>query len=97
MEAVAVDHLAVAEREHLHGGLVSVDREPDDVRRPDGALVGRLPVGEVPDREEPVPVARSLLEALVRGCLAHAHLELALNRSACRPERKPMTPSTIFS
>ena len=79
MEAVAVDHLPVAEREHLHGRLVAVDREPDDVDRPDVSPVGRLPVGEVADREEAVPVARGLLEALVRRCLAHALLELALD------------------
>ena len=80
VEAVAVDHLPVAEREDLHGRLVAVDREPDHVDRPDVAPVGRLPLGEVPDREEPVPVARRLLEALVRRRLAHPLLELALDR-----------------
>ena len=80
VEPVAVDHLPVAQRKDLHGGLVAVDREADDVDRPDVAPVRRLPVGEVTDREEPVPVARGLLEALVGRGLAHALRELGLDR-----------------
>ena len=80
VESVAVDHLAVAQREDLHRRLVAVDREPDDVDRPDVAPIGRLPVGEVPDREQPVPVARGLLEALLRPQLPHPLGELRLDR-----------------
>ena len=53
---------------------------PDHVDRADRALVGRLPLGEVADREEPVPVARRVLEALLGGGLAHPALELPLDR-----------------
>src|SRR2546430_16412693 len=79
MEAVAVNHLSVAERDHLHRGLVAVDRQPDDVHGPDGSPVRRLPLDEVPHREETVPIARGLLEALVVRGPAHALLELALD------------------
>ena len=93
VEPVAVDHLPVAQREDLHGGLVAVDREADDVDRPDVAPVRRLALREVPDREEPVPVARGLLEALVGGGLAHP-LRRARAWIVCvSPERNPMTPS----
>ena len=80
VEPVAVDHLAVAQREDLHRGLVPLDREPDHVDRPHRALLRRLPLREMPDREQPVPVARRLLEALVRGGLLHPLLELAQDR-----------------
>ena len=90
VEAVAVDHLPVAQREDLDGSLVAVDREPDDVHRPDVAPVGRLPVGEVSDREEAVSIARRLLEALVRRGLAHP-LGRAPPGSVCvSPERNPI-------
>ena len=65
MEAVAVDQLSVAEREDLDDGAVSLVRDADHVDRPDGRLVGALPLGEVPDREEPVSEAGRLLEALL--------------------------------
>ena len=42
--------LPVAEREHLHGGAIAFDGEPDHVDRPDRALVGGLPLGEAVDR-----------------------------------------------
>ena len=80
VERVAVDHLAVTQREDLHRRSIALDREPDDVDRADRPLVGRLPIGEMPDREEPVPVARGLLEALAGRCLLHPLLELALDR-----------------
>ena len=47
---------------------------------PHAALLGGLPLGEVPDREQPVAVARRLLEALRLGRLAHPRLEPALDR-----------------
>ena len=80
MEPVAVDHLPVAQREDLHGRLVATDREPDDVHGAHVAPVGGLPIREVPDREEPVPIARGLLEALLGGGLAHALRQLGLDR-----------------
>ena len=80
MEAVAVDHPAVPQREHLDRSLVAVDGEPDDVDAPDRPPVGCLPLAEMPDGVEAVSVARRLLEALVGRCLAHALLELALDR-----------------
>ena len=44
------------------------------------APVGGLPLGEVPDREQAVAVARRVLEALVRRGVEHLLLELALDR-----------------
>ena len=93
VEPVAVDHLPVTQREDLDGCLVAVDREPDDVHRSDVAPVRRLPVGEMADREEPVPVARGLLEALVGRRLAHALGRARPGWSCVSPERKPTTPS----
>ena len=84
MEPVAIDHLPVAEREDLDGGLLAVHDEADDVHAADRPPVRGLALAQVPDRVEPVPVARGLLEALVRRGLAHALLELALDRSRCR-------------
>ena len=80
VEAVAVDQLPVAQREELHRGPIAVDRDPDRVDRPDRPLVRRLPLGEVADREETVPVARRLLEALVLGRQLHLPLQLAHDR-----------------
>ena len=60
---------------------------------PIDAPLGRLPLGEVLDREQPVAVARRLLEPLVRGRLAHLPLELALGSAASSPERNSITPS----
>src|SRR5207302_8438670 len=48
--------------------------------RPDGALVGRLPLGQVLHGKEPVSVARRLLEPLPRGGVAHLPLEVAEDR-----------------
>jgi hypothetical protein len=79
VEPVAVDHLPVAEGEDLHRCLVAVDREPDDVHRPDVAAVRSLPVGEVANGEQSVAVARRLLEALVGCGLAHALRQLCLD------------------
>ena len=75
-----VDHLAAAEREDLHGRPVALDGDADHVDRADRAPVGGLPLGEVLDREEPVPVARRVLEALLGGGLAHLPLQLAQDR-----------------
>ena len=50
VEREAVDEPAVAEREQLHGGAVSLDGEPDHVDRPDRTLVGRLALGQALDR-----------------------------------------------
>ena len=80
VEAVAVDHLPVAEREDLHRGLVAAERDPDHVDAPHRAPVRGLPLAQMLDREEPVAVAGGLLEALVRGGLAHPFLQLALDR-----------------
>ena len=80
MEPVAVDHLPVSQREDLDGCPVARDREPDDVDRADGPLVGRLPLGEVADREEPIPIAGGVLETLFRRGLPHPLLQLALDR-----------------
>ena len=79
MEPVPVDHLPVAQREDLHGRLVAADREPDNVDRAYVAPVGGLAIREVPDREEPVPVACGLLEALFGRGLAHALRQLGLD------------------
>src|SRR5439155_23821018 len=46
----------------------------------DRAAVGRLALREMADREQPVPVARRLLEALVLGRLPHRLLELPMDR-----------------
>ena len=87
VEAVAVDHLPVAERKDLNCRAVVCDREPDHVHRPHGPPVGRLPLGEVPDREQAVAVARRLLEPLVAGSLSHPLLELVLDgRGVTRQE-----------
>ncbi len=80
VERVAVDHLAVAQREDLHRRALAVGREPDHVDRPDGSPVGRLALGQMTDREEAVAVAGGLLEALVLGRLLHLALQLALDR-----------------
>ena len=88
VEPVAVDHLPVAQREDLHRRLAPVDRETDDVHLvPTASLVGRLALGQVPDREEPVAVPRRLLEALVRRRLAHPLLEFPLDRP-CLPAQE---------
>ncbi len=71
MEAVAVDHLPVAEREDLHRRTVALDRQPDHVHGSDRPLFRRLPLGEVPDGEEAVSIPRGLLEALLVCCLLH--------------------------
>ena len=80
MEAVAVDQLPVPQREDLHRRPVALSRDPDHVDRPDRPLVRRLPLGEVPHREQPIPVPSRLLEALVLGRLPHLLLELAQDR-----------------
>ncbi len=80
VKGVPVDELAVAEREDLHGREVARDRDPDHVDGADRALVGRLALGEVPDREQSVPVPGRVLEALGRSGLLHALLEVAQDR-----------------
>ena len=75
-----VDHLAAAEREHLHGRPVALERDAEDVDRADLPPVGALLLGQVLDREEPVAVARRVLEALVGGRLPHLPLQLAHDR-----------------
>ena len=71
---MAVDHLAAAEREHLHGGAVALGGDAQHVDRAGLAPVGALFLGQVLDREEPVAVARRVLEALVGGRVAHLPL-----------------------
>ena len=80
VEGVAVDQPAVAQREDLHRRPVALDGEPDHVDAADRAPVGRLPLDQVPHREQPVAVARRLLEALALGGVLHLPLELALDR-----------------
>ena len=80
VEAVAVDQPPVAQREDLHRGPVALDGQPDHVDRADRAPVGRLPLDQVPHREQAVAVAGRLLEALALGRLLHLPLELALDR-----------------
>ena len=70
-----VDHLPAPQREDLDGGARALGGDPDHVDRARLAPVRALPLGEVLDREEPVPVAGRVLEALVRGRLAHPALE----------------------
>ena len=77
---MAVDHLAAPQREDLHDRTVALRREADDVDRPDRLTLDRLPLDEVLDGEEPVSVARRVLEALVGRRLLHPPLELALDR-----------------
>ena len=77
---VAIDHLAAAKREDLDDAAVALERHSEDVDVADGAAVRRLPLREVLDGEEPVAVARRVLEALLVGSLAHLPLELALDR-----------------
>ena len=93
VEPVAVDHLPVTQREDLHGRLVAVDGEPDDVDGPDRPLLGGLPIREMADREEAVAIARRLLEALLGRSLAHSLASARAWMVCVSPERKPMTPS----
>ena len=81
VEAVAVDQLPVPQREDLDDGAVVHVCDADHVDRPDGRLVGTLPLGEVAHREEPVSEAGGLLEALVVGRTLHPLLELAHDRA----------------
>src|SRR5205814_10539434 len=80
VEAVAVDHLATAQREDLHDGAIPLVREADHVDGADGLPLDRLPLGESLYGEETVPVARRVLEALLVRGLLHLLLELALDR-----------------
>ena len=80
VKPVAVDQAAVAQREDLHGRTIVLQREPDHVDVAHAAPVGGLPLGQVPDREEPVAVARGLLEALVLRGVLHLRLQLPLDR-----------------
>ena len=80
VEGVAVDQLAVAKRKHLHRRPVGLGSDADHVHRPDGPLVGCLPLGEASDREQAVPVARRLLVALLGRGVAHLPLQLADDR-----------------
>src|SRR5439155_5011528 len=82
----AVDQLPVPERKDLHGGTVLLARDPDHVDRPHGALVGRLPLGEMAYREQTIPVSRRLLEALLVGRPLHLLLELAHDRAGLAGE-----------
>ena len=81
VEAVPVDHLAAAQREDLHRGPVALDRDADDVDRAGLAPVGALLLRQVLDREEPVAVARRVLEPLVGRRVAHLPLELPHDRA----------------
>ena len=76
-----VDHLAAAKREDLHGGPVAPDGDADHVDRAGLAPVGALLLREVLDREEPVAVARGVLEPLLGRRVAHLPLELAHDRA----------------
>ena len=78
-QAVAVDHAAVAQREHLDGRHVAADGEADHVDRSDVPAVRGLALGEMADCVEPVPLPGRLFELLLRGGLAHAALQLLLD------------------
>ena len=95
MEAVPVDELAVAEREDLHGGPVALDGDPDHVDRADRAPVGGLALGEVPHREQPVAVARRLLEALAPRAASRIRCSSSRWIGLVSPERNSTTPSMI--
>jgi hypothetical protein len=86
VEGEAVDHFPIAQGEELYRRAVPVHGEPDHVDRPDRALVGGLPLRKALDREQAIPVARGLLEALPGGRLAHPRLELAADRAGLARE-----------
>src|SRR5204862_359720 len=71
---------AAPQREDLHNGPVALDGEADHVDRPDRVALDRLPLDEMPNREQPVAVAGRVLETLLRGRRLHLLLELALDR-----------------
>ena len=75
-----IDEPAAAQREDLHGRAIVRGGDPDHVDRADRALVGGLPLRQVPDREQPVAVARRLLEPMRLGGRVHLLLELAQDR-----------------
>jgi hypothetical protein len=81
VEAVAVDQPPVAQREDLHRRALALDGDPDHVdacrRARSAGLAART---RWPHREEPVAVARRLLEALASAAVLHLPLELALDR-----------------
>ena len=77
VEGVPVDQPPAAEREDLNGRRPPARGDSDDVDRADRALVGRLPLRQVADGDEPVAVARGLLELLPLGGVVHLLLELA--------------------
>ena len=65
MERVAVDERSVPQREHLHRRPRAFDCEADHVERTGSAGPRRLALGEVIDREQPIPISRSVFEALL--------------------------------
>ncbi len=87
VERVAVDHLAAAQREDLHRAAVARERDADHVDVADVAAVCGLPLREVLDREEPVAVARRLLELLLLGGGAHPLLHVAQDRRRVAGEK----------
>src|SRR5581483_2049113 len=80
VERVPVDHLAAAQREDLHDRALALRREADDVDGADRLPLDRLALDEMLHGEEPVAVARRILEPLVARRLVHLLLELALDR-----------------
>ena len=93
VEGVAVDQLAVPEREQLHGGAVAVDRQSDHVDRADGAPVGTLALGQALDREEPVAVPSRILVALLLPQASRIRCSSDRTIERVSPERKSITPS----
>ena len=81
VEAVPVDHLATAKREDLDGGPVAPYGDADHVDRAGFTPVGALLLRQVLDREEPVAIARRVLEPLLGRRVAHLPLELAHDRT----------------
>src|SRR5205823_5213921 len=67
--------------EHLHRRPLGRDGDPDDVDRPDRLPLDGLPLRQALDRAQPVPVARRVLEALLRRRLAHLLLEPPADRA----------------
>ena len=75
VECVTVDQPTVAQREELHGRTVARHGEADHIHRSDVPAVGALPLSQALDREQPIAVARRVLEALLGGGLLHPLFE----------------------
>ena len=93
LERVAVDHPPFAEREHLHGGALAADREPDHVDRADRSALDRLPFGKPLDRVQPVAVARRVFEPLRHAAASRICRPSSARIGRSLPDRNSTTPS----